>query len=173
MRNDIGEIVFAEVVDERRLEGGIEAAERAAFGFASKDGASALSGSVGQSGQFFDQFSGGSDDLAVPEGERGPPLVPPSLQVARLGRPAQFICERLLRVGDVKHGVAIVPTQNFQNGQVGRAFRVLGEVGERNPTIIFLTVGGNEQEVVKLPGPLAGLPGTGALLQDEMAEDAP
>ena len=100
MRDDIGEVVLGEIVNERGLEGGVEATERAALRFAGEDGAGAAAGGIGEPGEFFDEFRGGGDDFAVTEREGGRPLVAPVLEAGGFARPAEFCGEGAVSVAN-------------------------------------------------------------------------
>ncbi len=77
----------------------------------------------------------------------------------------------VIDVVEVQAGVVAVPAEHAQRGKIVEV-GVFGEVGEADLPLVAFAEGGNEQQVVRVPGGAFGAAGRRPLLEHQLAEDA-
>jgi hypothetical protein len=171
LRVHVGEVVVGQVVDQRFLKGLHQLAQRAAFGFYFERGIDAAADGAGEVCQCDRQLPGRANGFQVPQREGFAPAVAPDDGVNVRVRPAQFGRKLMLDEGEFEVAVVAVPAEHLEGRQVAPlgAFR---EVSEGDLPLFPLTVGGDEQQVVQVPRRALRCGAGGALLDDELAEDA-
>ena len=166
----VGKSFLGEVVDEVELEGGVEFPQRSIVRLAVDQGLGGIADAFGQHRHGLGQHVGGIDDMADAMAEDAGPAGAPVIERFLGIRPVELFAQGGGEVVDLERGVAAVPAEHAEGGHVAL---LLMEVGEGDfATIVFRAEGGDEEQVLGVPGRAVGLVGRGAFLHHEVRKDA-
>ena len=98
------------------------------------------------------------------------PLVAPGNRVCVVAGPAELRSKRLGDIVDMEDGVEPIPPKDLEGGQLSTT-GVLCEVGEADLTLLTLSVGRDEEQILRVPTRAVGPVGRGPFLKDERAQD--
>ncbi|MBP8786727.1 MAG: hypothetical protein KBH41_04540 [Azonexus sp.] len=167
----VGEGFRRQVMDQRRLKGFVELGERAALRLGGQQAFRFVANAARQSGEFFGKQVSSLDDMADAMAEGFGPGFAPGLGIVFVFRPAQTLVQGAIDVRQFERGIAAIPTQYIQGGQVPGILVEMGE-GDFACIGVFFTKSGDEKQVFGMPGGRAGFVGRGALFDNEVREDA-
>jgi len=174
LRVGVGEVRFAQVVDQGGLEGFVQAAQRAVFGFVGHQCGRRVADAARQERQPVGQRVGGADDVAQAVAEGARPLLAPGVGVVGIGGPAQLGLQGGGDVFQLERGVGAVPAQDAQRGQCARFLVEVGEgdlaLAEGRSARIGGAEGGDKEQVFQSPDGLVGA--ARAAAGDEGVQDA-
>ena len=157
-------------MDEVELEGGVEFPQWSIVGLTVDQGLGGIADAFGQHRHGLGQHVGGVDDMADAVAEDAGPAGAPVIERFLGIRPVELFAQRGGEAVDLERGIAAVPAEHAERGHVAL---FLMEVGERDfATIVFSPEGGDEEQVLGVPGRAVGLVGRGAFLHHEVGKDA-